>query len=162
MKKTLIIVTLLFVYLSANENIKEYIYSNEKKVMIVCFYTSWCPACKKSIELLNEMQKEYKNRLHILAVNLDDGVKREAFVDESNIEFKIMKATKEEAEQYGLKDSIPFMIVKNRDSITVKKFHETPNRDYFFKLIQRLNDGYLENGTLPVQMRVDLWKSKRE
>ncbi len=146
----------------ANENIKQFLAGSQDKMKIICFYTSWCPACRSSIDTLNEVHTKFGNKVEVLGVNLDDGVKRKVSVEPSSARFKVVRSTLAQVQAYGVKDSVPVIFVLNDQQSVIKKFYETPNREYFLKLIGRLSSGYLENGTLPIEKRVDLWKKERE
>lgn len=162
MRTILLFCALLSSNAFANENIQQFIAANQEKMKIICFYTSWCPACRNSIDTLNEVYTKFGDKVEILGVNLDDGVKRRVFVEPSSVKFKVVRSTLAEVQVYGVKDSVPVIFVLNDQQTVIKKFYETPNRQYFLKLIARLSSGYLENGTLPIEKRVDLWKNKRE
>ena len=157
-----ILLCLLFQSIYANDALEDMINAENKKITILCFYTTWCPACKKSIDMLNDLNSGHNGKVRIIGVDLDDVVKRKVFIKRSEISFPVIAQTLSQAAQYGVKDFVPTIIVLNEKHLIVKRFHQTPDRRYFFRLIQRLSSGYLENGTLPIEQRVDLWKNKRE
>ena len=162
MRKTIVLCALLLGNAFASENIQQFLAGSQEKMKIICFYTSWCPACRNSIDTLNEVHTKFGDKVEILGVNLDDGVKRKVFVEPSSVKFKTVRSALAQVQIYGVKDSVPVIIVLNDQQAVIKRFYETPNRAYFLKLIGRLSSGYLENGTLPIEKRVDLWKNKRE
>lgn len=129
---------------------------------ILFFYTSWCPACVKSVEMLNKIDDKYKKSVRVLGVNLDDGVQRKDYLKETPIKFIRKKMTLEEAKKYGVTKSVPVILVLNSKSQIIKKYFKTPNESIFLKLIDRLQSGYLANGTLPIEKRLDLWKMDRK
>lgn len=157
----IIAVFLLFVNIYANDALDNYIKADNSKITILCFYTTWCPACQQSIDLLHDLQTQLQDKIRIIGINLDDSTERNFFIDDTKIKFKVIKLNIQDTKEYGVKDSIPVILVLNEKHLVIKRFYETPNRDYFLKLIKRVSSGYLENGTLPIENRVDLWKNKR-
>lgn len=110
---------------------------------IVIFYTTWCPPCTKSISLLNTLQKEHP-KLNIHRVSVDD------------IE------SQKQALPFGLAQSIPLILIADQSGSVVKRFSVLPDKKNLNALIQRLEEGRLENGTLPIEKRIDSWKQNRK
>lgn len=51
--------------------------SKRGKIILINFWTSWCPNCRREIKRLNEFQRKYKNPdFEIIGVNLDEDDKR--------------------------------------------------------------------------------------
>lgn len=50
---------------------------NENKVVLMCFWTSWCPSCRKEVGALNALYAKYKER-GLLVVGLNYMESREA------------------------------------------------------------------------------------
>ncbi|WP_345980647.1 TlpA disulfide reductase family protein [Sulfurimonas sp. HSL3-2] len=158
----IIVACIFFINIYANDILQEQIDTENKTITILCFYTTWCPACKKSIELLNEIDKNLHTKVKVIGIDLDDGIKRKNYIESLDIRFKVINQNLLQARRYGVKDSVPVILIVGEHRTIVKRFYELPNRKYFFALIQRLSSGYLENGTLPVQERIDLWKKSRD
>ncbi|OHD79211.1 MAG: hypothetical protein A2023_06030 [Sulfuricurvum sp. GWF2_44_89] len=112
-------------------------------VNIVIFYTSWCPPCKQSLTLLDELHKAYP-RLSISRVSVDD------------------VESQKQALPFGLSQSVPLILIADQSGNVVKRFKTLPNKTIFSDLIQRLEEGRLENGTLPPEQRIDSWKQNRK
>jgi len=110
---------------------------------VVIFYTSWCPPCKRSIVLLDEVQHNHPN-LSVRRVCVDD-----------------VKSQKQ-ALPFGLSESVPLILIADRSGNVVKRFKTLPDKTLFTDLIVRLEEGRLENGTLPPEQRVDSWKQNRK
>lgn len=128
---------------------------------ILFFYTSWCPACVQSVKMLNKIDERYKKHVTILGINLDDGVQRQNYLKDTPIHFRTKKMRLSEAKEYGVTKSVPVILVLNSKSQIIKKYYKNPNESVFVKLIDRLQSGYLANGTLPIEKRLDLWKMDR-
>ena len=110
---------------------------------VVVAYTPWCPPCKKTLLLLDELRQAHPSlRVHTLDVD--------------------SPAVLAQARSLGLENSVPMILVADKSGSVVKRFNALPNRTLFFDLIRRLEEGRLENGTLPIERRIDLWKNDRK
>lgn len=110
---------------------------------IVIFYTSWCPPCKRSLTLLNAIHKAHPH-LSISRVSVDDSESQKG------------------ALPFGLEQSVPLILVADHEGTVIKRFYTLPDQTIFADLIQRLEEGRLENGTLPIEKRIDSWKQNRK
>lgn len=63
---------------------------------------------------------------------------------------------------YGLSQSVPLILVADHEGNVIKRFKSLPDKTIFGDLIQRLEEGRLENGTLPIDQRLDTWKMNRK
>lgn len=118
-------------------------YSPKASVNIVIFYTTWCPPCQRSLALLDTVQKTHpKIALHRICV------------DDSQSQKKAIP--------YGLGQSIPIILIADHSGNVVKRFSALPDHSILNALIQRLEEGRLENGTLPPEQRIDSWKQNRK
>jgi len=115
----------------------------DASVNIVIFYTSWCPPCKRSLTLLNEINKTHP-RLSISRISVDD------------------VESQKRALPFGLTQNVPLILVADHEGNVIKRFYTIPDKAIFGDLIQRLEEGRLENGTLPIEKRIDSWKQNRK
>jgi thiol-disulfide isomerase/thioredoxin len=118
-------------------------FSSSASVSIVIFYTAWCPPCAKSITLLNRLQKEHP-KLSIYRICVDDA------------------ESQKRAFPFGLSQSVPLILIADSSGNVIKRFKTLPDQTIFSDLIQRLEEGRLENGTLPPEQRIDSWKQNRK
>ncbi|MFZ5375809.1 MAG: TlpA family protein disulfide reductase [Campylobacterota bacterium] len=118
-------------------------YSPKASASIVIFYTSWCPPCKRSLTLLDEIHTSHP-RLSIHRVLVDDS------------------ESQKRALPFGLAQSVPLILVADHEGNIVKRFKTLPNKTIFSDLVGRLEEGRLENGTLPIDQRLDTWKMDRK
>lgn len=118
-------------------------FSPNSSVSIVIFYTTWCPPCTKSITLLNALQKEHP-KLSIHRICVDDA------------------KSQKQALPFGLSQSIPLILIADQSGSIVKRFSALPDKKNLNDFIQRLEEGRLENGTLPIEKRIDSWKQNRK
>lgn len=42
------------------------------KALYVDFWASWCPPCARSFPFMNEMEREFGDKLEVLAINVDE------------------------------------------------------------------------------------------
>ena len=159
MKKIILFLLLSSMLLKA-EPLLEFLHPG-KTNYILFFYTTWCPACKKSVEILNELNKENLDSLEILGINLDDDIDRNNFLKDTKIDFQTISMNREDTKKYGVYESIPVIYILNQKKQIIKKYLQTPRKKTFITLVERLQKGYLANGTLPIEKRVDLWKMDR-
>jgi thiol-disulfide isomerase/thioredoxin len=131
------------------------------KNSVLLFYTTWCPACKKAVEILSTVQQRYSHNVKVLGVNLDDGIARKNYLEGTVIGFETLSMPLEQVAVYDVKKTVPVIYVLDADLQIVKRYLKVPNRTLFMQLIERLQAGYLENGTLPIEKRIDLWQQKR-
>jgi len=95
----------------------------DDRVVLVAFFASWCPPCKQEFPHLNTVQEAYREAgLRVIAINVfetHDGLstpaKLEAFLDETNPVFPILKGDAETRRVFGDLDRIPTMFLFTRD-----------------------------------------------
>jgi len=64
----------------------------ENKVVLVNFFTTWCPPCKAEIPHLNSLQEKYKDNFVIISVLLEENKSNEEisnFIKYNNINYVI-------------------------------------------------------------------------
>ena len=55
-------------------------------VVLVDFWASWCPPCKKSLPYLSKLESKYKN-FKVIAINIDDDTSNaRAFLNENKLD----------------------------------------------------------------------------
>jgi len=115
----------------------------EASVSIVLFYTTWCPPCQRALILLDDIAAGHPH-LHLERVCIDD------------------PAMLKQNRTYGILQTVPLILVADRSGTVVKQFTTLPKKEIITALIQRLEEGRLENGTLPIEQRIDTWKMNRK
>lgn len=63
---------------------------------------------------------------------------------------------------FGLAQSVPLILIADRGGNVIKRFESLPDKTLLNDLISRLEEGRLENGTLPIDRRVDTWTMDRK
>ncbi len=80
------------------------------KVVIVDFWATWCPPCRREIPHLVNFYEKYKDKgLIILGVSNEDTVTLDNFKKENNITYPILLGNNEVFQKFGVR-SIPHTI----------------------------------------------------
>ncbi len=86
------------------------------KVVLLEFWTTWCPACRASIPHLNSLSKKHPD-LQILAVSDEDPATLRSFLSKTEIEYPIYSDPKGEANQAFQVSSIPSFFLIDRQGV---------------------------------------------
>jgi peroxiredoxin len=87
------------------------------KVVILDFWATWCPPCRRGIPDLIEIQKEYGNDVVVIGISMDTETKNDVipFIQKMGINYHVAYADAGVVQAYGGVESIPtsFVIDKN-------------------------------------------------
>ncbi len=86
------------------------------KVQVVTFWASWCGPCKKELPILEGLQRAAKDRVRVVAVNIEDRAqfRKVAQVLESLTLTLTHDYGKAASEAYGV-NGIPHLVIIGRD-----------------------------------------------
>ena len=107
------------------------------KVVIVDFWATWCPPCRKSIPDLIELQKKYKNKIAVIGISVDMDTKSNVapFVKQNKINYKVLYASPEVVQNYGNIDAIPTsFIIDQHGNIYTQHVGLTPKETYISEI----------------------------
>lgn len=109
------------------ENEKIILKDYPNKIVLLNFFTTWCPACKAEIPNLIKLQNDYKNDFVVISILLEemktnDEIK--TFIKESNINYDVIHSPEsiEVAKNLGGIKSIPTMFLINKNSNLFQKY----------------------------------------
>ena len=94
------------------------------KIVIVDFWATWCPPCRKGIPDLIDLKKKYGNDLVIIGVSVDTDSKDEVvpFIKEYGINYPVVYGNMSVYAQYGGIRSIPTSFIINQEGKVFKKY----------------------------------------
>ena len=92
----------------------------ENKVVLVNFFTTWCPPCKAEIPHLNSLQEKYKDNFVIISVLLEENKSNEEirnFMKYNNINYIITNSIEnfKLAQSAGGVKNIPLMFLYDKE-----------------------------------------------
>jgi cytochrome c biogenesis protein CcmG/thiol:disulfide interchange protein DsbE len=94
------------------------------KIVILDFWATWCPPCRKSIPDLISIQNEYKDDLIIIGISLDQPstqVELQPFIESYGINYPVVLGTLEVVEAYGNIQAIPTSFIIDREGKITNK-----------------------------------------
>lgn len=84
------------------------------KIVILDFWATWCPPCRKAIPDLVDLKEKYKNDIEIIGIALDDAsTKQEVkpFAEQMKINYPVVYGNIPLTQEYGNIRSIPTSFV---------------------------------------------------
>jgi len=124
------------------------------KVVVLDFWATWCPPCRKGIPDLVELNKEYKDKdVEIIGISLDavtrGGTTKNdvvPFMKQYNIDYPILIADMNVLNQYGGINSIPTSFVIDKQGYIVSYYQGlTPKEQYKSDLNKALSKTYVSD-----------------
>jgi len=93
------------------------------KIIMLNFFATWCPPCRKEMPDFNDIAKERKRDVKIIGVNVgrENLSKVRNFVNSGNLEFDIVIDDGSISNLYGPITAIPVTVIIDRDFNIVKR-----------------------------------------
>jgi peroxiredoxin/outer membrane lipoprotein-sorting protein len=97
------------------------------KVVLLDFWATWCPPCRKELPSIEKLHQEYKGKgLVVLGINDEDSGTVKGFLKKNEYSLSVLMDAKRDVHRmYGAR-AIPTVIVINRDGVI--KAHYTGGR----------------------------------
>lgn len=106
------------------------------KVVFIDFWATWCPPCRQSIPVVENLYEEYKNndKLVILGINLnEDKSTIVKFVEEQKINYKVLMSDSKVLSNYKVRGIPAFFIIDKNGKIYNKYVGFAPGSENKWK-----------------------------
>lgn len=113
----------------------------EGKVVVLGFWATWCPPCRKEVPGFIELQKEFGDEdVVVVGVSLDQGGPEVVapFVEATGINYAVLMGDAEMVEAYGGIPSIPTTFLIDRTGRIVERFVGYTSKSRFEASIREL------------------------
>lgn len=113
---------------------------HKNKIVILDFWATWCPPCRKGIPDLIKLQKKYKDQLVIIGISLDTDTKKDVvpFAKNYGINYPVVYGNQEVVNNYGGIEAIPTSFVIDKKGNIVQSFVGLMSISTYEEIIQNL------------------------
>jgi len=109
------------------------------KVVILDFWATWCPPCKREIPDFIKLQSEYGSKgVQIVGIALDQPEKVRSFVRDNGMNYPVLLGTEEVSAHYGGVESIPTTFIIDKAGRIVTKYEGFRSKETFESQINKL------------------------
>jgi thiol-disulfide isomerase/thioredoxin len=94
------------------------------KIVLLDFWATWCPPCRKAIPDLVSIQREFKNDVRVIGISFDLSSTQgelESFIENYGINYPVLLGTIDVAVAYGNIQAIPTTFIIDREGIITNK-----------------------------------------
>ena len=122
------------------------------KIVILDFWATWCPPCRKGIPDLIELKNEFKDKdVEIIGISLD-GITRggqtaanvEPFIEEYGINYPIIRGDEQIVYSFGGIRSIPTSYVIDKEGNVISRYEGLIPKSQYVKDIESILKGMHE------------------
>jgi peroxiredoxin len=106
------------------------------KVVLVNFWATWCPPCRKEMPDLDDLYKKYQgNGLLVLAISDEDAATVRPFIEKSGMSYPILfDPRRRVSDAYGV-EGIPKTLVYSRDGKMVAQSIDMRTKNQFLQML---------------------------
>lgn len=110
------------------------------KVVLLNFFATWCPPCRMEMPDFNDIAKEYKDEVEVIAVNVgrESLSKVRSFAESNGFTFAILMDDGTANNGYGPINAIPVTFIIDKDFKIVKKYIGARSKETFVRDIEEL------------------------
>lgn len=109
------------------------------KVVILDFWATWCPHCRREIPDFIKLQSEYGSKgVQIVGIALDQPEKVRAFVQDNGMNYPVLLGTDEVSSRYGGVESIPTTFIIDKAGRIAAKYEGFRSKETFESQIKQL------------------------
>ena len=105
------------------------------KVVLVNFWATWCPPCRKEMPDLQALHERFGDRLVILAISDEDAAKVRPFVAARNVTYTILLDPGRKVNELFHVEGIPKSFVYNRDGKLAAEAIDMRTRKQFLAML---------------------------
>lgn len=110
------------------------------KIVILDFWATWCPPCRKGIPDLISIQKEFKKDVVVIGISVDTQTKKDVpgFVANYGINYPVVYFDEKVVKDYGGISAIPTSFVVDQKGNIVDQHIGLVSKDLFVNKINEL------------------------
>jgi len=109
------------------------------KVVILDFWATWCPPCKREIPDFIKLQSEYGSKgVQIVGIALDQPEKVRAFARDNGMNYPVLLGTDGVSAHYGGVESVPTTFIIDKAGRIVTKYEGFISKETFESQIKKL------------------------
>lgn len=116
--------------------------SNYKgQVMLLSFWTTWCPGCRSEVPELIRVQEKFGSQgFTVIGIAVDDDGEQsvQSFIKQKGINYPVLMGDAESARKLGFEGGLPMGVLVNRDGREVKIIRGVVSKSALSKAIEGL------------------------
>lgn len=110
------------------------------KIVLVDFWATWCPPCRRGIPDLIDIQKKYSEKVVIIGISLDTETKPDVipFIKQYGINYPVVYGNMEVVQAYGNIQAIPTSFIIDQNGQIVDKHVGLVDKSAYLNKIEEL------------------------
>ena len=108
------------------------------KVVLVNFWATWCPPCRKEMPDLDALYQKYKDRgLIVLAISDEDAAKVRPYIQEHNVSYPVLLDPGRKVNEAFQVEGIPKSFVYDRSGKLAAQAIDMRTKQQFLEMLER-------------------------